>query len=258
MRMKGKSGIVTAAASGIGRSGVLTLAREGAKVAIVDRDEAAAKALADEVRGNGGTAIAIAGDLSSEEFSREIVARAVESFGELTFLWNHVGIPGPSTFEDLDMAEYDQAFNLNVRTCVVSTIAAIPHLKRAGGGAVLFTASTSAILGSPMSPIYSASKAALVALTRSLAKRYGPDNIRLNCVSPGSVDTPMLRTFFNRGDAGRSASEVEDVIKARVSAYPLRRIARPEDIANAALYLLSDEASFVTGTMLVVDGGLTA
>ncbi|MEE2692742.1 MAG: SDR family oxidoreductase [Pseudomonadota bacterium] len=258
MRMKGKSGIVTAGASGIGRSGALRLAKEGARVAVVDLDKAAADELVRAIRQSGGEATALVGDLSSEAFARSIADDAFAAFGQLDFLWNHVGVPGPSAFEDLDMDDYDRAFNLNVRSSVATTIAAVPYLRRAGGGSVLFTASTSAILGSPLSPVYSATKAAIVGLTKSLAKRFGPDNIRLNCVSPGSTDTPMLREFFNRGDSARTASDVEDVIKTRSSAYPLRRIATPEDIANAALFLLSDEASFITGTMLVVDGGLTA
>lgn len=258
MRMEGRKGVVTAGASGIGRSGVLRLAKEGAAVAVVDLNGEAAQTLVEEIRSGGGEAIAIAGDLSTEKFAREIADEAAAAFGKLDFLWNHMGVPGPSSFEDLDMGEFDRAFNLNVRSCVATTIAAVPHLKRAGGGSVLFTASTSAILGSPMSPIYSATKAAIVGLTRSLAKRFGSDNIRLNCLSPGSTDTPMLREFFNRGDSKTKQGDVEEVIKARASAYPLRRIATPEDIANAALFLLSDEASFITGTMLVVDGGLTA
>lgn len=258
MRMKDRTGLVTAAASGIGRCGVLRLVEEGAKVAIVDIDANAAESLAEEVRQRGGEAVAIAGDLSTEEFARSIPQLASEGLGSLDFVWNHVGIPGPSSFEDLDMADYDLAFNLNVRSSVVTTMASVPLLRAAGGGSILFTASTSAILGSPLSPIYSATKAALVGLTRSLAKRFGPDNIRLNCISPGSTDTPMLREFFDRGDAAKRQGDVEDVIKSRASAYPLRRIAKPEDIANGALYLLSEEASFVTGTMLVVDGGLTA
>lgn len=258
MRMKDRSGLVTAAASGIGRCGVLRLAKEGARVAIVDIDAAAAQALADEVTDSGGQAVAISGDLSDEGFAKVVPELAREALGALDFVWNHVGIPGPSSFEEMDLAAYDLAFAINVRSPVVTTIAAVPLLRAAHGGSVLFTASTSAILGSPMSPVYSATKAALVGLSRSLAKRYGPDNIRFNCISPASTDTPMLREFFDRDGTARATGQVEEVIKARASAYPMGRIAQPDDIANGALYLLSDEASFVTGTMLVVDGGLTA
>lgn len=258
MRMKNRAGLITAAGSGIGRRGALRLAEEGASVAVIDIDGDAAEGLAREIRDAGGNAIGIAGDLSSEAFAKAIPGQVRDAFGSLDFVWNHMGIPGPSAFEDLDMGEYDLAFNLNVRSAVITTMAAIPFLREANGSSILYTASTSAILGSPLSPIYSATKAALVGLSRSLAKRFGPDQIRLNCIAPGSTDTPMLRQFFDRGDASKRTADVEETIKARASAYPLRRIATPEDIANGALFLLSHEASFVTGTMLVVDGGLTA
>ena len=259
MRMLNKVGLVTAAGSGMGKAGALRFAREGATVAVVDIDEAAAKAVCDEIKSAGGQALALHGDLRTDDFSKAIVDRTVDKFGRLDFLWNHVGTPGPSRIEGLNMDDWDFCIDLNLRSGLVTTIAAIPALRTAGGGSILFTASVSAITGSPLSPAYSVAKFGLVGLVKSLAKRYGPDNIRANAVAPGSVDTPMLRVFFARPDDPRRSNEDPEVaVKARAAAYPLRRIAVPEDVANAALFLLSDEASFISGAILPVDGALTA
>lgn len=259
MRMSGKVGLVTAAGSGMGRAGAIRFAQEGARVAVVDVDGVAAAAVCDEIESLGGTALALTGDLRDDGFARDIVAKVVAKFGKLDFLWNHVGIPGPALVEGLDMAEWDRAIDLNLRSGMVTTIAAIPELRAAGGGSILFTASVSAITGSPLSPTYSMVKFGVVGLVRSLAKRLGPDSIRTNAVAPGSVDTPMLREFFARpDDPRRSQEDPEEYIKKRADAYPLRRIAVPDDVANAALFLLSDEASYINGVVLPVDGGLTA
>lgn len=259
MRMSGKVGLVTAAGSGMGRAGAIRFAREGATVAVVDVDAQAAEKVCAEIESAGGTAMALTGDLRDDGFAKDIVASTVGRFGRLDFLWNHVGVPGPALLEGLDMAEWDRAIDLNLRSGIVTTIAAIPELRAAGGGSILFTASVSAIVGSPLSPTYSMVKFGVVGLVRSLAKRLGPDLIRTNAVAPGSVDTPMLREFFARpDDPHRSKEDPEDNIRKRADAYPMRRIAVPEDVANAALFLLSDEASFINGAVLPVDGGLTA
>lgn len=258
MRMCGRSGLITAAGSGMGRCGALRLAQEGARVAIVDRDATAAQETVDLIKAAGGEAIMLSGDLRSDMFAAEIVHHAAKAFDRLDFVWNHLGIPGPASIEEMDMEQYDLAFDLNIRSGVVTTRAALPHLIASGTGAVLFTASTSAIIGSPLSPIYSATKAGQVGLMKSLAKRYGPQGVRFNCIAPAAVNTPMLREFYNRsGDLGQAA-KVEAKIAARGADYPLGRIAAPEDIANAALFLLSDEAAFITGSVLLVDGGQTA
>lgn len=259
MRMNGKIGLVTAAGSGMGRAGALRFAREGAAVAVADVDAAAAAKVCGEIEAAGGKALALTGDLRDDGFAKDIVSRTVAQFGRLDFLWNHVGVPGPALLEGLDMEEWDRAIDLNLRSGVVTTIEAIPALRAAGGGSILFTASVSAITGSPLSPTYSMVKFGVVGLVRSLAKRLGPDGIRTNAVAPGSVDTPMLREFFARpDDPRRSKEDPEDYIRKRADAYPLKRIAVPEDVANAALFLLSDEAAYINGAILPVDGGLTA
>jgi NAD(P)-dependent dehydrogenase (short-subunit alcohol dehydrogenase family) len=259
MRLHGKIGIVTAAASGMGRAGALRFAREGAAVAVVDRDAAGAQSVVAEITGAGGRAIALAGDLRDDAFAREIVARTVHEWGGLDFVWNHVGHPGPAAIEGLDLADYELAMDLNVRTVLVTTIAALPELRARGGGALLFTASTSGLTGSQFSPVYNVAKFGIVGLVHGLAKRYAREGIRVNAVCPGPTDTPMLRVFVARPDSQLPLGETpESLVKKRGGQIPMGRPAQAEEVANAALFLISDEASYITGVALPVDGGATA
>ena len=259
MRLASKIGIVTAAASGMGRAGALRFAAEGAAVAVVDRDEAGAAAVAAAITAAGGRALALAGDLREDAFARAIVTRTVAAWGGLDFVWNHVGHPGPAAIEGLDLADFDLAMDLNVRTVLVTTIAALPELRARGGGALLFTASTSGLTGSQFSPIYNIAKFGIVGLVHGLAKRYAKEGIRVNAVCPGPTDTPMLRVFVARPDSQLPAGETpESLVKKRGGQVPMGRPAQPEEVANAALFLISDEASYITGVALPVDGGATA
>ncbi len=258
MRMQGRIGLITAGGSGMGRAGALRLAAEGAKVAIADVNGDGANSVVAEIKRAGGEALALVGDLRADDFATEIVSKTLDAFGGLDFLWNHLGIPGPAAIEDLDMEAYEQAFDLNLRSGLMTTKAAIPALRESGQSSVLFTASASGVVGSPMSPIYSATKFGQIGLMKSLAKRYGPHNIRFNAIAPGAVDTPMLRVFFARPDSGQTQDNVETTISQRTAGYPLGRIATPDDIAHAALFLLSHEAAFITGTVLLIDGGMNA
>ncbi len=259
MRMKNKIGIVTAAGSGMGRAGALRFAKEGASVAVVDLDRAKADEVVEQISRDGGRAFSISGDLSEEAFARKIVHDTAAKFGGVDFVWNHVGHPASAAFEDLDMAQFDFGMNLNLRTVVTTTLTAIPFVRARGGGAFLFTSSTSGLVGSPFSPTYSAGKFAVIGLSRSLAKRYAHENIRFNVVCPGTTDTPMLRVFVARPDqASTAGQDPEELVAKRGRANPMGRAGKPEEVANAALFLLSDEASFVTGASLSVDGGAAA
>lgn len=259
MRLANKIGIVTAAASGMGRAGAIRFAREGAAVSVVDIDGAAVEALVAEITQSGGKAKGVVADLTKDADSRRIVAETAKHFGGLNFVWNHVGHPGPAAVEGLDMADYDLAMNLNLRSVLVTTEAALPELRARGGGSLLYTASTSGLQGSQFSPVYSAAKHGVVGFVRALAKRYAREKIRANAICPGPIDTPMLRVFVARPDQQSTRGmDKEELVRTRGGQTPMGRPGKPEEVANAALFLLSDEASFVTGATLAVDGGATA
>lgn len=259
MRLPNKIGIVTAAGSGMGRAGAIRFAQEGAAVAVVDLDADAAAAVVKQITDSGGKAIALAGDLTDDAFARDIVRQTTRAFGALDFVWNHVGHPGPAAIEGLNWKDFELAMNLNVRSVLVTTEAALPELRARGGGALLYTASTSGITGSQFSPVYNIAKFGIVGLVHGLAKRYAKENIRVNAVCPGPVDTPMLRVFVARPDSQLPPGETpETLVKRRGAQIPMGRPARPEEVANAALFLISDEASYITGVALPIDGGATA
>ncbi|HVY43639.1 MAG TPA: SDR family oxidoreductase [Hyphomicrobiaceae bacterium] len=259
MRLANKIGIVTAAGSGMGRAGARLFAKEGAAVAVVDLDPERVAAVVSEIEKAGGRAKGIVADLTKDEDSRRIVRETAKHFGGLDFVWNHVGHPGPAAVEGIDMADFDLAVNLNLRTVLVTTEAALPELRARGGGALLYTASTSGLHGSQFSPVYSAVKHGVVGFVRALAKRHAKEKIRANAICPGPIDTPMLRVFVARPDQqSTQGMDKEELVRTRGGQTPMGRPGKPEEVANAALFLLSDEASFVTGAALAVDGGATA
>ena len=193
MRLQNKIGIVTAAASGMGRAGAIRFAREGASVGVVDVDSAGVEAVVAEIKKAGGKARPIVADLTRDEDSRRIVQETARTFGGLDFVWNHVGHPGPAAIEGIDMKDYDLAMTLNLRTVLITTEAALPELRARGGGSLLFTASTSGLSGSPFSPVYSAAKHGVVGFVRALAKRYGRENIAVQRTEPGRIHWADVR-----------------------------------------------------------------
>ena len=253
MRLNGKLAIVTAAASGMGRAGVERFVREGARVAAIDINPDALDALvaefgADKVRG-------LTADLSTPEGATASIDRAVEWLGGADILWAHAGMPGPASVENLDLPAYDKAIALNVTSAALGAGQVAPHMRKRGGGAIVFTSSISGLVGSMMSPIYSAAKWGVVGLAKSLALAFAPDNIRVNVVCPGLADTPMKVGFTGRsGDPAEAAANEAKI----VAAVPMGRLVKPGEVADAVLWMVSDEASFVTGVALPVDGGFTA
>ena len=255
MRLENKIATISAAASGMGRAGALLFAREGAKVAVVDIDGDGAQAVVDEITAAGGEAVAVQADLTRDDESRRIIGATLDAFGGLDILWNHVGHPGPGRVEGVDMDDYALAMDLNVRTVLVTATEALPALRARGGGTILFTASIAGLAGSPFSPVYSAAKFGVVGLMQSMACRYGPEGIRVNAVCPAPIETPMLEVFMLRPDTQGDRDANRERMK---TAIPLGRTGEPEEVANAALFLCSDEASFINGVALPVDGGYLA
>ena len=255
MRLKGKIALITAAASGIGRAAANLFAREGAAVAVADIDKGRIGDTLAEIKAAGGKAHGIPCDLTRETDCRRIVREAVEALGGLDIVWNNVGHPGPGRVEGVNMDDYDIAMSLNVRAVLVTTTEAIPAIRSRGGGSILFTSSIAGIYGSPFSPIYSAAKFGVTGLTKSLAIRLAPDKIRVNCVCPAPIDTPMLDLFMGRPDVEANKHENLERMKQVI---PLGRIGSPMEVAQAGLFLVSDDASYITGVSLPVDGGYTA
>lgn len=253
MRLNGKLAIVTAAASGMGRAGVERFVREGARVAAIDISRAA---LDDLVADFGADKVSpVVADLSTPEGAKGSIDEAVTALGGADILWAHAGMPGPASVENLDIAAYDKAIALNVTSAALGAGQVAQHMRVRGGGAIIFTSSISGLVGSMMSPIYSAAKWGVVGLTKSLALAFAADNIRVNVVCPGLADTPMKVGFTGRsGDPAEAAANEAKI----VSAVPMGRLVKPGEVADAALWLASDEASFVTGITLPVDGGFTA
>jgi len=254
MRLEGKLAVITAAASGMGRAGVDLFVREGAKVVAVDVNAAALDALAKEISDKGGKIETLVADLSDKAQAKSSIHDAAALLGGIDVLWAHAGTPGPGGIENVDMDAYEKAIALNVTSAVVGAGEVIGHMRKRGGGSLIFTASVSGLVGSMFSPIYSTAKFGVVGLAKSLAQTFAPDNVRVNVICPGLTDTPMLMGFMSRkGDAAEAKANEEAFIKS----VPLRRLCKAEEIAQAALWLASDDSSYVTGIELPVDGGFT-
>lgn len=255
MRLAGKLAVVTAAASGMGRAGVELFLREGARVAAIDINADALAYLAAAMKEQGGSIETVRADLSRPEEMRASINEAASKLGGIDVLWAHAGTPGPGGVENLDLGEYEKAMSLNVTSAVLAAGEVIAHMRKRGGGSLIFTASVSGLVGSMFSPVYSAGKFAIVGLTKSLAQRFAVDGVRVNVVCPGLADTPMKLGFTGRsGDPAEAAANQARLL----AAVPMGRLCRAEEVAHAVLWLASDDASFVTGVALPVDGGFTA
>jgi len=253
-RLEGRVAAVLGGASGMGLAISRRFAAEGAFVYIADLNAAAADDAAAEVRDTGGDAIGVAVDAVSTASIAELYGRIEAEHGVLHVLHSQVGMPGAGGLE-VSEEEFDRSIDVNVRSAFFASTLALPLLRRAGGkGSITLLASTAALVGSPLSPLYSLTKGAVVSYTRSLALATATDGIRVNVLCPGPVDTPMLPQFFGR-DPG---ADVQDLMSGFVSVIPMQRPATPEEIAGAAAFLASDDAGFITGIALPIDGGQTA
>lgn len=247
--LNGKVALITGGASGIGRATALLFAREGASVVIVDVKESEGLATAQTIIEHGGKAIFVGADVSEASDCQFAVQRTVEQFGTLDILFNNAGIIRRASVIDLSEEDWDRVMAVNAKSVFLLSKYAIPIMAKAGGGAIINTASGWGLVGGPKAAVYCASKGAVVLLTKAMAIDHGFQNIRVNCICPGDTDTPLLR------NEAKQLGEPEDKFLSESAQRPLRRIGKPEEIAQAALYLASDAASFVTGAALVVDGG---
>ena len=247
--LAGKRALITGGASGIGRATALLFAREGAAVSVVDLDEAGGQAVAHEIADQGGQAIFVRCDVSQAADCQRAVQQTVDRLGSLDILFNNAGIIRRASVLETSEEEWDRVMAVNVKSVFLLSKYAIPIMAEAGGGVIINTASGWGLAGGRKAAAYCASKGAVVLLTKAMALDHGGQNIRVNCICPGDTDTPMLR------DEARQLGESDERFLAEAADRPLQRIGKPEDIAQAALYLASDASSFVTGTALVVDGG---
>jgi len=255
-RLKGKVAIITGANSGIGRATARLFGREGAKVVCCDIQETIAPRIDDLIKREGGEAIFANIDVSKQADCDRMIAAALETFGDLDILYNNAGAGIRKKLHEHTDEEWNFVLNINLNAMFRGARAAIPHFIKKRSGNIVTTASTFGLLASPDYPGYCATKAAIVNLTREMALDYGPYGIRVNCICPGAIETPRFRGFPPKAILGDGMTD-EQREKMGSSNKALLRMGRPEEIAYGVLFLVSDEASFVTGHALVIDGGQT-
>lgn len=249
MRMNGRTVVVTGGGQGIGRVLSETFASEGATVYIADIDSEAGTEWETHLCRAGYSARFVAIDVADPEQVRKLFERIGDEQGKLDVLCNNAGIMVSKPLEELDVAEWDRVLNVNLRGAFLCVKYGLPWMRKAGGGSVVNIASTRALMSEPHTEPYSASKGGLLALTHALAVSLGPERIRVNAISPGWIDTSPWQK--------RSARRPAILTPEDHAQHPVGRVGRPEDVAKAALFLASDDAGFITGANLVVDGGMT-
>lgn len=249
--LDGKVAVITGSASGIGRASAGKFSAEGAAVVIADLNEQGGATVAEECRAAGGRAVFARTDVSVEADVQAVVARAVGEFGRLDIMFNNAGVGGAlGRIEGTAVEDWDRTLAVLLRSVFLGMKHAVPELRKAGGGSIISTASIAGLGGGAAPHAYSAAKAAIINLTRSVALEVGADRIRVNCICPGGIVTPLI---VKRTPGGEAL-----VRRFLDQAQPIPRAGRPEDIAEMALFLASDAAQWITGTAMVVDGGLSA
>jgi 3-oxoacyl-[acyl-carrier protein] reductase len=250
MRLKDRVVVITGAGSGIGAASALAMAREGARVLVVDIDETGAKTTAETIERAGGQAAAAHADVTRGTDNQAIVERALAAWGRLDVFFANAGVPQwPSPVEDVDEATFDRIMAVNVKGVWLGAKYALAVMKRQKHGLFLVTASTAAIRPRPGGQTYAASKGAVVTMVKSLALESAPYGVRVVAIAPVATETPMLPTFM-----GKTAVDAEGMARY-VATVPLGRLNRPEDIARTAVFLASDDAAMITGSCVEVDGG---
>lgn len=251
-RLQGKVALITGGSSGIGEATARLFAREGAKVVIADTQVEKGQQVASAIRAEGGEAAFVQADVSLDADAKQMVGFTVARHGRLDVLFNNAGIESPKPEVETSESEWDRVMAVNAKGVFLGTKHAIEAMRRSGGGSIINTSSIFGLVGSPGFAAYHASKGAVRLFTKSTALAHAKDNIRANSIHPGVIETPMLAEVI------ASEPDAEAARTEWMKGEPLGRFGRPEDIAFGALYLASDESSFVTGTELVIDGGWTA
>jgi NAD(P)-dependent dehydrogenase (short-subunit alcohol dehydrogenase family) len=248
-RFKNKVVLITGGGSGIGHATALAFAKEGAKVVVADVVDSRGKETVKMINDTGREAVFIKTDVSKPTDVENMVKTAVETYGRIDILFNNAGIAGsPVRLAELSVEDWDRVIDINLKGVFLGSKYTIPVMLEQGKGVIINNASSSGITPIPRVSVYAAAKAGVIQLTKAMAIEYGGDNIRVNCICPGFIDTPMTSIIIPPDSESRDYSHL----------WPLTKPGNPEDIAKAALYLASDDSSFVTGTSLVVDGGWLA
>lgn len=253
-RLAGKVAIITGAGGGIGAASARRFVDEGASLGLADINADALQGVVAEIEATGGNVVGVAGDLNDAAVRDELVATVIDRFGTVDILYNNAGIILGGSIEDLTDEQWDHVMATNVKSQVMLIQRVVPIMKAAGGGNIVNGSSLGGTLGSAGMVAYSAAKVGLVGATRTLALDLADDNIRVNAIVPGVIDTNMPRSFL----AYYPADQHESMLAGFVSRHLIKRMGRPEEVASAALFLASEDSSFITGHALPVDGGYTA
>jgi 3-oxoacyl-[acyl-carrier protein] reductase len=249
MRLENKTAIVTGGASGFGAGIAQRFAHEGASVVVADINDPEGESIASEIRDSGGDAVYIHADVTSRSDTKRMISAAVEHSGQLDILINNAGFSHANkSFTEVADEEFDRVYNVNVKAVYIAIQEAIPVFKRQGHGCIINTSSTAALRPRPGLAVYCSSKGAVSNLTKALAVEFAGDQIRINALCPVIGETGMLETFMGVPDTAENRKKFEATI-------PMGRFSTPSDVAAAALFLASDDASFITGVTMEVDGG---
>jgi 3-hydroxybutyrate dehydrogenase len=257
VELENKVSLIVGGTSGIGHATAILFAKEGSKVVIVGRNIKRGQETIKNIKENGGEATFIQADVSKATDAERAVRETIRNYGKLDILFNNAGIILIRSLEDTTEEEWDTIIDTNLKGMFLFSKYAIPEMKRNGGGVIINTASIYGLVGAPNYVAYCASKGGVISLTKALALELAPYNIRVNCLCPGVVLTPMLEFEFRVHSKLRHV-DIEQLRSEFAKMQPIGRFTEPEEIANVALFLASDKASSITGEALVVDGGFTA